>query len=322
MRTEQNGHRCDMAPAPLVSILINNYNYGRFLGEAIDSALNQRYPRVEVVVVDDGSTDNSRDIINEYADRIVPVFKQNGGQASAFNAGFATSQGEIICFLDSDDIFAPGKVAHVVQILTGHLEIGWCWDIERKFDDTTGAHLPNKPAAQTGRWDARHLMASGVPPGVPTACSGMSFRRNTLTHILPMPENFRVTGDSFVKLAALAVSEGWLEQTELTFQRIHGSNLYTQQPAKRRRLLGRTGLLIGIHLQERFPELKRTAMNLLTRGLGMAWATGGVDPDCKPVLHAFMSELSMRSRAEVLSKAAFWTARNLVRSQASSVAPD
>ena len=313
MQTKQDGHGCDMASAPSVSILINNYNYGRFLGDAIDSALNQSYPNVEIVVVDDGSTDNSPDIINTYANRIVPIFKQNGGQASAFNAGFANSHGDVVCFLDSDDIFAPGKVAHVVQILTDHPEIGWCWDIERKFDDVTGAHLPNKPAAHTGRWDARHLMASGVPPGVPTACSGMSFRRKTLAQILPVPENFRITGDGFVKLAALALSEGWLEQAELTFQRIHGNNLYTQQPGKRRRLLGRTGLLIGIHLQERFPALRRTAVRLLTRGLGMAWATGGVDPDCKPVLHAFLSDLSVHRRAEVLSKAAFWTARNLVR---------
>jgi hypothetical protein len=313
MRAEQNEYGCGMASAPLVSILINNYNYGRFLGEAIDSALNQSYPRVEVVVVDDGSTDNSRDIINKYAGRVDPVFKQNGGQASAFNAGFANSQGEIVCFLDSDDIFAAGKVAQVAQILTDHPEIGWCFDIERKFDDVTGAQLPNTPAANTGRWDARHLMASGVPPGVPTACSGMSFRRETLARIIPVPENFRITGDAYVKLAALALSEGWLEQAELTFQRIHGNNLYTQQPDKRRRLLGRTGLLIGIHLQERFPALRPTAVNLLTKGLGMAWATGGVDPDCKPALQTFLRDLSVLSRVKVLSKAAFWTARNLVR---------
>jgi glycosyltransferase involved in cell wall biosynthesis len=314
MRTKQNEHDYAMASAPLVSILVNNYNYGRFLGEAIESALNQSYPCIEVLVVDDGSTDDSRDIINTFANRIVPIFKQNGGQASAFNAGFANSHGEIVCFLDSDDIFAPSKVAHVVQIITAHPEIGWCWDIERKFDDVTGAHIPNKPATHRGRWDARHLMVSGVPPGVPTACSGMSFSRKTLGQILPMPENFRITGDAYVKLAALALSEGWLEQTELTFQRIHRNNLYTQQPSKRRRrLLGRTGLLIGIHLQERFPSLERTATNLLTRGLGMAWATGGVDPDCKPALHTFLSNLSVPSRVEVLSKAALWTARNLVR---------
>lgn len=99
----------------LVSILINNYNYGEFLREAIDSALNQTHSHVEVVVVDDGSTDDSREIISTYGDRIIPIFKENGGQMSAANTGFAASSGEIICFLDSDDVFLPEKAAAVVQ---------------------------------------------------------------------------------------------------------------------------------------------------------------------------------------------------------------
>jgi len=76
-----------------VSIIIDNYNYGRFLGEAIDSALAQTYPHVEVIVVDDGSTDNSREVIAKYGDRIIPVLKENGGQASAFNAGLLRPRG-------------------------------------------------------------------------------------------------------------------------------------------------------------------------------------------------------------------------------------
>ena len=102
-------------PRPLVSILINNFNYGRFLREAVDSALRQTYTNTEVIVVDDGSTDDSRQIIAGYGSRIVPVLKQNGGQASAFNAGFAVSRGEIICFLDSDDFFAPNKAETIVD---------------------------------------------------------------------------------------------------------------------------------------------------------------------------------------------------------------
>jgi glycosyltransferase involved in cell wall biosynthesis len=102
---------------PLVSILINNYNYGHFLADAIDSALAQTYPHVEVIVVDDGSTDHSRAVIANYGDKIISVLKANGGQASAFNAGFAAAQGEIICFLDADDICLPTKVAEVVNAI-------------------------------------------------------------------------------------------------------------------------------------------------------------------------------------------------------------
>ncbi|MFM7948722.1 glycosyltransferase family 2 protein, partial [Hafnia paralvei] len=83
--------------------------------EAIDSALNQTYPNIEVVVVDDGSSDNSRQVIASYGEKIVPVLKENGGQGSACNAGFAISKGEIVIFLDSDDILLPEIVQHVVN---------------------------------------------------------------------------------------------------------------------------------------------------------------------------------------------------------------
>ncbi len=98
---------------PLVSIVINNYNYGRYLRAAIDSSLAQTYPQVEVVVVDDGSTDDSREIIESYGKRILPVIKDNGGQGSAFNAGFAASRGEIVIFLDADDELLSNAIDQV-----------------------------------------------------------------------------------------------------------------------------------------------------------------------------------------------------------------
>src|SRR5258707_8837609 len=97
-----------MNSMPLVSILINNFNYGRFLPEAIESALGQTHPRLEVIVVDDGSTDNSREVIARYGNRVLPVLKDNGGQASAFNPGFRCSHGGVIPFLDGQDaLFSP-----------------------------------------------------------------------------------------------------------------------------------------------------------------------------------------------------------------------
>jgi glycosyltransferase involved in cell wall biosynthesis len=97
------------------TVIINNYNYGRFLATAIESALNQTYADTEVVVVDDGSTDDSRQIIAGYGNRIRPVLKANGGQASTFNAGFAASTGDVICMLDSDDLFYPNKVERIAE---------------------------------------------------------------------------------------------------------------------------------------------------------------------------------------------------------------
>src|SRR5262245_48637316 len=107
---------------PLVSILINNYNYAQFLREAIESALSQSYSHVEIIVVDDGSTDQSREIISSYGSRLTAVYKENGGQTSAFNAGVLASRGDILCFLDSDDYYYPGKIARIVELF-GALDI-------------------------------------------------------------------------------------------------------------------------------------------------------------------------------------------------------
>ena len=83
---------------PLVSILINNFNYCKYLSDAIDSALSQTYAPTEVIVVDDGSIDQSREVIARYHSKIAAVLKENGGRASAFNAAVSGSKGDILCF--------------------------------------------------------------------------------------------------------------------------------------------------------------------------------------------------------------------------------
>jgi len=103
------------AGRPPVSVIITNYNYGRYLRASIDSALAQIYPNVEVIAVDDGSTDGSREIIESYGARIVAILKANGGHGSALNAGFEASRGEIVMFLDADDELIPEAAAQVVE---------------------------------------------------------------------------------------------------------------------------------------------------------------------------------------------------------------
>src|SRR5436853_5073279 len=106
-----------MANQPLASIVISSYNYGRYLPAAIDSALAQTYAPREVIVVDDGSTDDSRAVIARYGGEVTAVLKENGGQASAFNAGLRASRGEVVCFLDSDDVLLPRAVELAVAAL-------------------------------------------------------------------------------------------------------------------------------------------------------------------------------------------------------------
>ena len=99
----------------LVSIVITNYNYAAYLAQAIVGALNQTYPDVEVIVIDDGSSDNSIEIISHYAGRVIPLLKENSGHCACINLGFAMSRGEVVIFLDADDVlFDFAAAAHVV----------------------------------------------------------------------------------------------------------------------------------------------------------------------------------------------------------------
>ena len=155
-------------PEPLVSILINNYNYGRYLGVAIESALAQTYRRLEVVVVDDGSTDDSREVITSFAGRVVSVLKINGGQPSAYNSGFNASRVDIICFLDADDWFLPVKTARVVEAFANR-EYGWFFHL---LSPNGNDWAPPDPGFRAGDWDYRAQMAAGYGfPSVPTFSS-------------------------------------------------------------------------------------------------------------------------------------------------------
>lgn len=103
--------------AVFVSIVITNHNYGTYVARAIESALAQTYPRLEVIVIDDASTDGSRDVISRYADRVTPLFNAHSGQLGSTNAGFAHTRGDIVIFLDADDVLYPDAVArHVARL--------------------------------------------------------------------------------------------------------------------------------------------------------------------------------------------------------------
>jgi glycosyltransferase involved in cell wall biosynthesis len=108
---------------PLVSVIIPNYNYGRYLKETIDSVLAQTYPNIEIVVADDGSTDNSEEVLSNYGNRVKWFKQQNQGVSRARNQAVKQSNGEILAFLDSDDLWLPQKIEKQVQLFND-AEIG------------------------------------------------------------------------------------------------------------------------------------------------------------------------------------------------------
>jgi hypothetical protein len=177
-----------MPAARLVSLIVNNYNYARFLRQAIESALAQDYPHCEVIVVDDGSTDDSWSVIDAYVNRILPVRKENGGQASAFNAGFVRSRGEIVIFLDADDCLLPGAAREAVKRLDDPAVIRVHWPL-REIDEAgqpTGRLYPPHPLAE-GDLSAA-VLANGPISYVNAPTSGNAWRRSFLEQVLPVRE--------------------------------------------------------------------------------------------------------------------------------------
>jgi glycosyltransferase involved in cell wall biosynthesis len=109
---------------PKVSVIIPNYNYSQYLREAIDSVLAQTYPEIEIIVVDDGSTDGSREVLESYGQRISVIFQKNAGVSAARNNGVSQSCGEYIAFLDADDAWFPAKIERQVKMFESDAGLG------------------------------------------------------------------------------------------------------------------------------------------------------------------------------------------------------
>lgn len=287
---------------PLVSILINNYNYERFIGKAIDSALDQTYPHTEVIVVDDGSTDNSRGIITSYKEQIIPVLKQNGGQASAFNEGFAMSKGEIICFLDSDDFFVPEKVAKVVSVFSSYPDIGWCFHRLKLVDANTGELIRLSRHQESSRqYDCRSDIRSGKLSfsGSGPATSGLCFTRPLLEQILPMFESeASAAADRYIKYVTMALSKGFFLNEPLTLQQIHGKNALSNMEGKQQ-FIARERTLAAFHIRAKLPELASLTNKLFARGLGLYWQTRTLEAKDEKLIAKYLSTVSTPERLKI-----------------------
>lgn len=211
-------------PQPLVSIVINNYNYGRYLEQAIRSALAQTYRDVELIVVDDGSTDQSREIIARYADRCDVLLKENGGQASAFNAGIRRSKGEYVLLLDSDDYLFPDAVERFLAAFPpGYARIY----SDLRVIDEHGA--PRQGVAKSNYFRPfdgdpfASVRTGGDFFWAPTSANFL--HGDTLRAIGPVPEKeYRICADAYVLVQMALRGPVKSIPGELVAYRIHSSN--------------------------------------------------------------------------------------------------
>jgi glycosyltransferase involved in cell wall biosynthesis len=209
-----------------LSVLVNNFNYGDFVGAAVQSALDEG-PDVEVIVVDDGSTDHSRTVIEAFGNRITAIFQENAGQAAAFNTGFAASSGEIIIFLDADDLLVPGAATAIREVFDDSAIAKLHWSLHEIDRDgrQTGAL---RPEALMPAGDLRARVVEHGPLGhsnPPT--SGNAFARRALEQMMPMPEDdYRICADAYLVMLASIYGEVRRSLAPLSYWRRHGENRY------------------------------------------------------------------------------------------------
>ncbi|NYI00841.1 glycosyltransferase family 2 protein [Cupriavidus plantarum] len=180
----------DRMPSPALTIVICNYNYAQFLAAAIDSALAQSTSNVRVMVIDDGSTDGSREIIESYGARVEAIFQPNGGQVAAYNHALERVDTPYVLFLDADDMLHPAAAATVVAAFSGSgdwVKVQYRLDVMTRDGMPTGVQVPQSIRADGCGRMLRNGWLYPSPPG-----SGNAYRVDALRRIFPVP----VTADN------------------------------------------------------------------------------------------------------------------------------
>ncbi len=213
--------------SPSITVLIDTYNYAHFIEEAIESVIGQDFPaeELEILVVDDGSTDDTRERVEKYAGRVEYLYKANGGQASAFNSGFARAKGEIVALLDADDYWLPGKLRRVAEEFARHPEAGLVYHPFRELRMDTGEWKDGSFNAVSGdvTGDMKKILSY-------TACqtSGLSFCKRFVEGMLPLNEAMTIQADGLLAALVIFLAPVVAIEEPLAVYRIHGRNMYFQ----------------------------------------------------------------------------------------------
>jgi glycosyltransferase involved in cell wall biosynthesis len=217
---------------PILSVLIDTYNHERYIEQAVVSAIEQDFPAsdYEIVVVDDGSTDRTAEVVGKFGPRVRLLSKKNGGQASAFNAGFAALSGDVVAFLDGDDWFAKGKLTAVMNALQKEPEAAAIGHGYYKVRDDTGETEVCTPPETK-------FLRLATPEAAPEAMlcwpfllmGALTVRRKVLEKIMPIPEVLVFSADGPISVTSMTQGVRILDQP-LFYYRHHADNLFAVDP--------------------------------------------------------------------------------------------
>ncbi len=217
-----------------ISVVIATYNYGRFIEEAVDSVLAQDWPAgdLELIVVDDGSTDDTRERLTRYGRALKYIHQENSGQAAAFNAGFGAATGEIVCLLDADDAWKPSKLRLTAGAFAEAADVGM---VQHFMMD-----VAPDGSAMRQRLDKRkdYYVLDDLLSGEAsfTGTSGLAFRRSALDRVLPVPPELFYCADEYLYTTVLFHARVRSINEVLGYKKIHGANWFAGTINDTRRL--------------------------------------------------------------------------------------
>jgi hypothetical protein len=216
-----------VADRPAASVVVTNHDYGRFLAAAVDSALAQEGLPVEVIVVDDGSTDGSGAVLDAYEGRARVVRQANGGQGAAMNAGFALARGEVVAFLDADDLLDPDAMARCAAALAadpGAVRVQFPLRCVDAGGRPLGVTMPADPG-RLPRGDVRAAVLSHPDDLAWQVTSGNAFLASALARVLPMPPApYRISADHYLSNLTPLLGRVAVLDSPAGSYRIHGAN--------------------------------------------------------------------------------------------------
>lgn len=255
---------------PMVTVVIPSFNMGWCVGVAIESVLNQDHPATEVVVVDDGSTDDTQQRLKAYGGRIIVVSQPNRGLAAARNAGVMQARGELVVFLDADDLLLPGKLSAQAEALQAHPEWsavysdGWLATLQGRRIGRFSAEFTPGLFSHEGAARLRHLLLRGQPP--PVHC--VMLRRAAMLEVGLFDESFTAREDlEFWLRFSAAHALGYVTGEQVVYTVRAGSMSRTsarmqKQSARLYQCLRRDPQFLGLPATERAALLRAWAMEV------------------------------------------------------------
>jgi glycosyltransferase involved in cell wall biosynthesis len=233
---------------PRVTILVNTYNHERFIAQALNSVAEQDFPsaEIETIVVDDGSTDATPEIVKRFVPGVQYIRKSNGGQVSALHEGLAHSSGDIIAFLDGDDWWTKDKISRVVSTLDKYPSMA---AVGHGFYEADEQGLVGRAL----ELDSEYHLSFETPVAARFAASVRTFggtsklalRRSALERALPVPSDLPFF-DNFLFFQAIATSGAILLPQALCYYRLHSGNLYASNARNEDRLRRKYTLETGL----------------------------------------------------------------------------